>query len=92
MRLKRKRRRRHFERSVYAGVVVHPDSAIRLDDKLAEAPEAVRISEVDLKLVIEALLVAVLPGAAGRRAGDSRTNACEDIGLSPKFHTPFLYD
>lgn len=65
-RLKRKYRRRHLERGVNTGVVVHPGSAIDLGDKFAEALEAVRISKINLEFVIEALLITVLPGTAGR--------------------------
>ena len=53
---------------MYSGVVVDPDGEVDLCYQLPERFEAARISKVDFELVVEALLVAILPRAAGVRA------------------------
>ena len=58
-----------------------PDRLIDSEHQLAECREPRWIAEVDLELVVEGLLVAVLPRAARSRAGDHRADGlqCFDI-------------
>lgn len=61
-----------------SGVVVLPDCLIDSENELAERFEALRITEVDLELGIEGLLVAVLPRTTRFAARDSDTCALKE--------------
>ena len=52
---------RHLQRGVDARVVVRPDGTVDLCNEVAERREPIRIPEIDLELVVKALLVPVLP-------------------------------
>ena len=65
-----KRLRRHVEGTVDAIIVVVVDGAVDLGDEFSERIEAIRIAELNLELVVEALLVSVLPRTPFLRARD----------------------
>lgn len=68
-------------------MVVLPDRLVDSEHQFTECCEHRRITEVDLELVVEGLLIAVLPWAARSGTGDHRANGFErfDIHLGIVF-------
>src|SRR3989344_3316565 len=59
------------------GVVLLPDCPVNRVDELPECFESCGISKIDLELVVERFLVAVLPRASGSRAGDQCSDSMQ---------------